>query len=89
MSPSEISKDGVFYPAKERIALRNHSQETIVNPSEEGSKFFGEEVKPGDDYIYEGPDRVALVELYKTKEETLGMDFHKDPDLIDRTRRLG
>ena len=86
--PRFISKDGVWHPEKEKIALKNISDETIVNPSTEG-KNVGEEVAPGDDFIYEGPDRAALFELFKAKVETLGQDFHHDMDLIQRVRNLG
>ena len=39
--------------------------------------------------VYDGPDRAALFELYKVKKETLGHDFRKDADLINRVRQLG
>jgi len=87
--PTYISKDGVCHPAKERVALRNNSNETIKNPSAEWSKFYGEEVKPGEEYIYEGADRASLFELYLQKVETLGIPFWDDPDLVSRVRQLG
>ena len=84
-----ISRDGVFHPAKEKIGLTNHSSETIKNPSAEYSKHHGEDVLAGEPFIYEGPDRDAMFELWKSKEETLGVPFWQDPDLIARTRQLG
>lgn len=87
--PTFVSKDGVFHPAKERVALRNNSNETIKNPSAEYSKYCGEEVKPGEQYIYEGPDRAALFELYLQKQETMGFPFWDDPELVSRVRQLG
>ena len=39
--------------------------------------------------VYDGPDRAALYELYKLKVTTLGKDFRKDVDLINRVKQLG
>ena len=55
-----ISDEGIQYPANERIGLKNETKEMMINPSVEGSRFYGEEVEPGDDYIYEGPCRDAI-----------------------------
>jgi len=69
MSPNYVSKDGVFYPAKEYAVL----------PHLAGT---GKE-------IYKGPDRAALFELFKAGVETFGIDFHKDPQIIERVKQLG
>ena len=45
--------------------------------------------KDGTPYIYEGPDRAALFELWQQKVDKLGMNFRHDPDLINRIRQLG
>ena len=87
--PNWISKDGVFHPAKEKVALVNNSKKAITNPSEEGTRGFGQIVEPGEPFIYEGPDRAAMFALFQAKQETLGMDFHTDADLINRVRQLG
>ena len=79
--PSWISKDGVWHPAKEKVGLTNLSGKTKT--------ISGKSIKAGDLFIYEGPDRAALFELYKEKVETLGMDFKKDIDFINRVRQLG
>lgn len=84
-----VSKDGVWYPGKERVSLKNISGKVLTNPSEAGSKFFGEEVQPGDDFIYEGPDRAAMFLLFKEKVETLGQDFRQNPDMIGIARQFG
>jgi hypothetical protein len=79
--PTYISKDGMWYAAKEKVALQNITGKVkVVN---------GVEVLPGEPYIYEGPDRAALFELYKAGVETFGIDFHNDPELISRVRQLG
>jgi len=89
MSPKFTSKDGIWHPSKERVALKNHSNKTIVNPSEEGSKYAGEKIAPGADYIYEGSDRAALFELFKDKVSEFGQNFHHDIELISRVKQLG
>jgi len=89
MSPQYISKDGQWHPKMERVALKNNSDKTIKNPSKEGSKYAGENIAPGEDYIYEGPDRASLFELFKEKVEKFGQDFHHDIELISRVKQLG
>lgn len=86
---SFVSKDGVWYPGKERVSLKNISGKVLTNPSSEGSKFHGEVVQPGDDFIYEGPDRAAMFHLFKEKVDTLGQDFHSNPDMIHMARQFG
>ena len=77
-----VSKSGTWHPAKEKVGgLTNKSKKTIV--------VNEKEIKPGDPFIYEGPDRAALLELYREKVETFGQDFRKDPDFINRVRQLG
>jgi hypothetical protein len=76
-----VSKDGVWYPAKERLALKNLSGKVKT--------VDGKEVQPGDDYIYEGADRVALFELFKEGVETLGQDFRKNPEFLQALRNQG
>ena len=84
-----VSCDGVVKPAKERVSLKNISGKVMTNPSEEGSKFHGEIVQPGDDFIYEGPDRAAMFKLFKDKVTELGQDFRKNPDMIGIARQFG
>jgi len=76
-----VSKEGVWYPAKERVALRNLSNETRT--------VDGKEVQPDEDYIYEGPYRQACFELWEQKVDTLGTDFRTDPDFIENIRKRG
>ena len=79
--PQYISKDGVWHVAKEKVALVNHS--------DKAREINGKMVGAGEPFIYEGPDRASLYELFKLKVDTLGIDFRKDPDLIGRVRQLG
>lgn len=77
-----VSRRGVWHPAKEKVGLNNYSGKEITAGD-------GEKIKPGEPYIYDGPDRSALFELFQAKQETLGVDFKNDPDLIARVRQLG
>jgi len=79
--PRFISKDGEWTPAKEKVALVNRSDKT---------RTVGKvKVKPGEPYIYEGPDRAALFKLYEEGVDKLGTHFKSDPDFINRVRQLG
>lgn len=86
--PNYVSKGGKWYPAKEKVALKNYSEKTIENPSTD-EKFKEEKVKPGEDYIYSGADRAALYELWKEKVEYLGGDFRTNPDFLQACRNMG
>ena len=91
---SWISHDGVWYPKVEKVALVNNG-EPFKHP------VTGEKVATGDPYIYEGPCRRALFELWeshgkpsekemkdKKGEFTLGTDFRKSPEFIEMIRKL-
>ena len=73
--PTYISKEGTWYPAKEKVSLVDHK-------GVDGRQ-------PGEPYIYEGPDRGALFELWKAGVDKFGMDFRFDSDFINRVRQLG
>jgi hypothetical protein len=75
---SWVSDKGKWHPAKEKIALTNLSDVDI--------KHNGETIKPGDPFIYEGPDRQAIKELHEEGVDPLGEDFRRDPDFIQMTR---
>lgn len=80
--PSFISNRGKWYPAKERVALKNKSDVVI--------EYKGQEIQPGEDFIYEGPDRPALQEIHNAGEgsEHLGRDFKHDPDFLKAVRDM-
>lgn len=86
--PNYVSKGGKWYPAKEKVALKNYSEKVIKNPSSD-EKLKEEKVKPGEDYIYSGPDRAALFELWKQKVEYLGEDFRINPEFLQAVRNMG
>ena len=79
--PNFISKDGVWFPSKEKVAL--------VNRSNKARMVKGKRVKPGEPYIYEGADRAALFMFYEQGVDELGKDFRRDPEMVDRVRKLG
>ena len=86
--PTYISKGGKWYPAKEKVGLKNYSDKTIKNPSTD-EKLKDEEIKPGEDYIYSGPDRAALYELWQAKVENFGEDFRTNPEFLQAVRNMG
>lgn len=85
------SYEGVVHPAKERVVLRNNSKEEIKNPSTMGN-YVGEIVKPGQEFIYEGPCRKAMHELWledkKNPPETRGNNFRRCPNHLQMLREL-
>jgi hypothetical protein len=82
--PTFVSNKGVWYPAKEKIGLTNVSEEDIV--------YKGKRIKPGEPFVYAGPDREAVKRIKEENGEdgeTLGTDFRTDPDFIQATRTMG
>ena len=80
--PSWITDEkGLWHPAKEKVALTNNSDKAFKHP------VTGELINPGDPYIYEGPDRAALLELYLIDKTgattTLGEDFRKNTEFME------
>lgn len=91
---SWISNDGVWHPKNEKVGLVNNG-DPFKNPK------TGEMVNTGDPYVYDGPCRRALFELWeangkpsekemkdKKGEMTLGTDFRKSPEFIEMIRKL-
>ena len=84
-----VSVLGKLYPARERVVLKNTRNEVLINPSAEYSKYAGEKVPPGAEFIYEGPDRKAMTELWHEGVDHLGQDFRKSPEFLDIIRKFG
>ncbi len=90
---------GVWHPAKERVPLYNRSEKTIEieQTATDGTKFKMS-VPPGASYIYEGPDRAAMVQWWEengkpTAEQmqekvngnvTFGDDFRKNSEFMEQ-----
>lgn len=85
--PTYISLEGVMHPAKEKVGLVNHSDQPLKHP------ITGEMIGPGDPYIYEGPDRAAMLELYLADKSgavtTFGQHFSQNTDFLQMVRNLG
>jgi hypothetical protein len=86
--PNFVSILGKAVPAKERVILINESGKVLTNPSAPYSKYAGEEVAPGAQFIYEGPDRRACFELWQAGVEHFGQDFRKSPEFLQMLRSL-
>lgn len=76
--PTYISDRGKWIPAKEKIGLTNKSDEII--------EHNGEKIKPGEPFVYDGPDREAVKELALQQVEHLGTDFRSDPEFLQAVR---
>lgn len=79
--PNYVSVLGTLVPKKERVALRNNGNQAFV--------YNGKKIEPGEDFIYEGPDRAALIELHEKKVESLGGDYRLNIDFLTNVRNLG
>lgn len=79
--PTWISDGGKWSPAKEKLALKNHSKESF--------KYKEQEIKPEEEFIYDGPDREALRILNKEGVEFLGQDFKRNPEFLQAVRNQG
>lgn len=99
MSTWISDEKGVWHPAKERVPLYNLSDKTleIEQVSSTGEKFKVT-VPPGSSYIYEGPDRAAMLQWWEengrpTAEQmqeringsvTFGDDFRKNTEFMEQ-----
>ena len=79
--PTFVSDKGVWHPAKEEIGLTNISTKSF--------EYKGKTIKPGQPFVYEGPDRAALQELGDQNVSTFGTDFRKDPEFRQSIRNQG
>ncbi len=66
MSTWVSDEKGILHPAKERVALKNYSDKAIrLKKKSDDGKEYTETIQPGEDYIYEGPDRAALFQWWE------------------------
>jgi len=85
--PTFVSMRGEWHGAKEKLALKNKSNEPI--------EYKEQTIQPGEDFIYDGIDREALKELHKSGNKNkdgdlvLGRDFTRDPDFLQSIRTQG
>lgn len=91
--PTFISKGGILHPAKEKVSLKYKGKNSI--PKDKlpmGVTISGDALNPGDDFLYDGPDRASLNMLYQEEggeASTLGQDFRNDPEFIQSVRNRG
>lgn len=79
--PTFISKGGKWVPSKETVGLVNKSNKII--------KYNGQDIKPGEPFVYKGADREALKMLHQQGVESLGSDFKNDPEFRQAVRNQG
>ena len=76
---------GVWHPKQEKnLALKNKSDVTMV--------VDGKDIKPGEDFIYNGPDREAkrfIIEEEGPGSKTMGRHFTRDPEFIKAVKTMG
>ncbi len=86
--PTFVSNKGKWVPAKEEISLQNKGVDPIKSPCIFGTKEEGV-AQPGEHFVYRGADREAIKMLNESGEESLGMDFRKDPEFRQIVRNQG
>lgn len=79
--PRYFSDRGEWHPVKEKVGLVHRGTEAI--------EVDGKVVNPGEPYIYEGPDRAALFELWKAGVEKFGENFKNNPEFLQSMRNQG
>ena len=73
--PSWVSNGGEWTPAHEKVALKNVTQHKF--------KYNGKFIMPNEPFIYDGPDREALITLKKEGVNKLGHNFRDDNEFLD------
>lgn len=92
MCPTFISERGIFHPAKEKVSLKYKGEKKIAKKDlPPGVTISGDFLNPGDDFLYDGPDRGALQMIHKETngDGVLGSDFRTDPEFIQSVRNRG
>jgi hypothetical protein len=72
---------GLLHPAKESAALHNRTNKPIkIEQIDENGKKFIMTVKPGAPYIYEGPDRAAMLQWWEENGKPTAEQIKAMPD---------
>lgn len=83
MSSWVTDEKGKWHPAKERVNLKNLSGKSIrITTKDVEGKEFVQEIPPGADYIYEGPCRAALFELWEAHGRPTEEQIKDNPDQL-------
>jgi len=86
--PQFISDGGEWHAAKESIGLKNKSDE-VIKSSYIKNHEGGDTAQPGEDFLYNGPDREAVKMLFESGKETLGINFKNDPEFLKSLQAYG
>ena len=96
MSPTFVSKKGVWYAAKEKVGGLIYKGKKVISKETlpKGVMISGDELRPGDPFIYDGVDREALKMLHEQGydlqgERVLGVDFRHEPEFLQAVRNMG
>lgn len=88
-----VSNAGVWRAGKEKVGGLVYKGDKIIKKEDlpKGVIILGDTLKPGDPFMYEGPDRSALSKLHSDGVESngeviLGGDFRNDPDFLQALR---
>lgn len=83
MSSWVTDEKGKWHPAKERTSLKNLSGSPIrIKNKDITGKEFVQEIPPGGDYIYEGPCRAALFELWEAHGKPTEEQMKANPEMM-------
>lgn len=98
MSSFITDETGKWHPAKERVSLKNLSGKAFkMKMKDIEGKEFTQEIPAGGDYIYEGPCRAALLDLWEahgkpTEEQvknnpqellTMGVGYRQNTEFLE------
>lgn len=97
MSSWVTDEKGKWHPAKEQVNLINRSErDLVIEITDDEGKKFKKTIKPGQPYVYEGPDRAALFQWWeqngkpsaeKMKEMegqiTMGEGYRQDKEFLE------
>lgn len=83
MSSFITDEKGIWHPAKERVALKNLSGKPMkLKQKDISGKEFIQEIPIGGDYIYEGPCRAALFDLWEANGKPTEQEVKNNPDKL-------
>lgn len=86
--PSFVSDRGFWHPAKENIGLTYKGKEPIPREKLPDSVHIaGAVLNPGDPFIYDGPDRGALIHIQRDNQGQIpGRHFRHDTEFLQAVR---
>ena len=72
---------GLLHPAKESVPLYNRTNKPIkIEQTADDGKKFIQTIKPGQPYIYEGPDRAAMFQWWEENGKPTAEQIKAMPD---------